>query len=44
MLFRSGQKKSVAYRASELVASGEIDSLKLISALEDALGIDLTEK
>lgn len=39
-----GQKKSVAYRASELVASGEIDSLKLISALEDALGIELTEK
>lgn len=39
-----GQKKTVAYRASEMVTNGEIDSLKLISALEDALGIELIEK
>lgn len=39
-----GQKKSVAYRASELIASGEIDSRKIIATLEDALGVDLIEK
>lgn len=39
-----GQKKSVAYRASELIASGEIDSRKTISALEEALGVELIEK
>jgi len=39
-----GQKASLVYRANELVASGEIDSRKVIAALEDALGIDLIEK
>lgn len=39
-----GQKQTLAYRASELIASGEIDSLKLISALETALGVELIEK
>ena len=39
-----GQKKSVAYRARQLVAEKKIDSLKTIDALEDALGIDLIEK
>lgn len=38
-----GQKKSVAYRASELIANGEIDSLKTITALEESLGIELIE-
>ena len=38
-----GQKKSVAYRAKELIASGEIDSRKTISALETCLGIELIE-
>ena len=40
----AGQKKSVAYRAKELITAGEIDSIKTISALEDALGIELIEK
>ena len=40
----AGQKKSVAYRAREMIASGEIDSRKTISALEDALGVELIEK
>lgn len=40
----AGQKKSVAYRAKELIASGEIDSRKTISVLEDALGIELIEQ
>ena len=39
-----GQKKSVSYRATELIASGDIDSLKTIAALEEALGIELIEK
>ena len=40
----AGQKKSVAYRARTLIADGGIDSIRVISALEDALGIELTEK
>lgn len=40
----SGQKKSVSYRARQLVMDKEIDSLKTISALEEALGTDLIEK
>lgn len=39
-----GQKKSVAYRARQLVIDKEIDSLKTIDALEEALGIELIEK
>lgn len=39
-----GQKNSLAYRARDMIASGEIDSRKVIAALEDALGIDLIEK
>jgi len=39
-----GQKSSLAYRASDLIHSGEIDSRKVIAALEDALGIELIEK
>ena len=39
-----GQKKSVAYRAMEMIADGEIDSLKVIAALEESLGIELIEK
>lgn len=40
----TGQKKSVAYRATELIAAEEIDSRKTISALEEALGVNLIEK
>lgn len=39
-----GQKKSVAYRAMEMITNGEIDSLKVIAALEESLGIELIEK
>lgn len=39
-----GQKKSVAFRAKQLIADGEIDSIKVITALEEALGIELIEK
>jgi hypothetical protein len=38
-----GQKQSIIYRAQEMVDSGEIDSRKKIEALEEALGVQLTE-
>ena len=40
----AGQKKSVIYRAAVLIKDGEIDSRKVITALEDALGVELIEK
>ena len=40
----AGQKKSVKYRALELIATGDIDSRKTIAVLEDALGVELIEK
>ena len=43
-LLSKGQKRSVAYRARMLIAEGGIDSMRVISALENALGIELTEK
>ena len=39
-----GQKKSVGYRAKQLIAAGEIDSNKAIAALEKSLGIELIER
>lgn len=39
-----GQKKSVAYRASELIVEHKIDSLSVITTLEETLGIELIEK
>lgn len=38
-----GQKKSLSYRARQLIAENEIDSNKAIAALEESLGIDLIE-
>lgn len=40
----AGQKESVAYRARQLIAEGEIDSIKTISVLEEHLGIKLVER
>lgn len=39
-----GQKRSVSYRARQLIADGEIDSMRLITALEKELGIELIER
>lgn len=39
-----GQKKSIGYRAKQLIAEGEIDSNKAIAALEKALGVELVER
>lgn len=40
----NGQKKSVAYRAKQLIADGVIDSNRKISALEKSLGVELIER
>ena len=39
-----GQKSSIAYRAKQLIREGGIDSIKVINAVEDALGIELIER
>lgn len=39
-----GQRKSVGYRARQMIMDGEIDSRKTIAALEEALGIELEMK
>lgn len=39
-----GLKKSVSYRARQLIADGKIDSRKMISALEKALNTELIER
>lgn len=39
-----GQRKSLSYRSRQLVSDGEIDSRRVISALEEALGIELIER
>lgn len=43
-LLSSGQKKTVAYRAKELIATGVIDSIKIINALEDVLAVELIDR
>jgi hypothetical protein len=40
----TGQKKSVAYRAKQLIADQVIDSIKVITALEESLSIELVER
>lgn len=40
----AGQKKTVAYRAKELIANETIDSIKVINALEDSLSIELIDR
>ncbi len=40
----NGQKKTVEYRARLMISNREIDSLKVIAALEEALGVELIEK
>lgn len=40
----AGQRKSVAYRARQLIADGTIDSRKVVDTLERCLGVDLVEK
>lgn len=39
-----GQKKSAAFRAKQLIQEGEIDSIKIINALEESLSVELIER
>jgi hypothetical protein len=39
-----GQRKSVAYRAKQLIAEDEIDSNRVINTLEKCLGVELVER
>ena len=39
-----GQKRSVAYRAKQLISDGVIDSIKVITTLERCLGVELIER
>jgi hypothetical protein len=39
-----GQKKSVAYRAKQMISTGDIDSNRTIAALEECLGVELVER
>ena len=39
-----GQKRSISYRARQLIADGAIDSNKTIATLEKCLGVDLVER
>ena len=39
----SGQKRSLAYRAKQLIADKTIDSLAVIHVLEESLGVELIE-
>lgn len=43
-LLSDGQKLSVRYRARQLIEEGAIDSRKVITALEDSLGVELIER
>lgn len=40
----SGQRTSVIYLAREKIAGGEIDSMRVINALEKSLGVELIER
>ena len=40
----NGQRKSLAFRAKQLIADGEIDSIKVINALEKSLSVELIER
>lgn len=43
-MLSDGQKRSVAYRAKELISEKKIDSLSAIEVLEKALNIELIER
>lgn len=39
-----GQKQSLIYKAKQMIADGEIDSIKMVDALEESLGVELIER
>lgn len=43
-LLSKGQKRSIAYMARQAIANNEIDSMRVISALEEGLNTELIER
>lgn len=39
-----GQKQSLVYQAKQMISDGTIDSMKMINALEESLGVELIER
>lgn len=39
-----GQKLALKYRVKQMIESGDIDSIKMITAFEEALGVELIER
>lgn len=39
-----GQKQSLIYQAKRLISDGTIDSMKMVNALEESLGVELIER
>lgn len=40
----SGQRKTLAFRAKQMIAEGKVDSIRVITALEDSLSVELIER
>lgn len=39
-----GQRQSLIYKSKQMISDGEIDSIKMINALEESLGVELIER
>lgn len=39
-----GQRQSLIYKAKQLISDGTIDSMKMVNALEESLGVELIER
>lgn len=39
-----GQKQSLIYKAKQMIADGAVDSIKMVDALEESLGVELIER
>lgn len=39
-----GQRQSLVFKAKQMIANGTIDSMKMVNALEESLGVELIER
>lgn len=44
MKMSDGQKLALKYRVKQMIENGDIDSMKMITAFEEALGVELIER
>lgn len=44
MKMSDGQKLALKYRVKQMIETGDIDSMKMITAFEEALGVELIER